>query len=235
VVGQAGMNGYLLLEGGAEFGGQMARPDTRAIELAGGFDSPVCIIPAAAAPDKNHERAGQTGLRWFKRLGAKRVTLLSLIDQASANQATIVASLLNARFIYLLGGFPRYLKRTLAGSLSLQAILKAYREGAVVGGSSAGAMVLGQHCYDPHTGAVFAGLNVISRVCIIPHHTDAGRHWVPHLAALLPASSLIGISEQTGMIDDGADGKWNVYGKGPITLYRRGAADTYYPGQTFSL
>ena len=31
--------GYLLLEGGAEFGGRMRDPDLKAIELAGGFDA----------------------------------------------------------------------------------------------------------------------------------------------------------------------------------------------------
>ena len=30
-------DGHILLEGGAEFGGQMAAPDRRAIELAGGL------------------------------------------------------------------------------------------------------------------------------------------------------------------------------------------------------
>ncbi|WP_345105299.1 hypothetical protein [Candidatus Villigracilis vicinus] len=34
--------GYLLLEGGAEFGGRMSEPDLRAIELAGGVDAPIC-------------------------------------------------------------------------------------------------------------------------------------------------------------------------------------------------
>ena len=53
------MQGYLLLEGGAEFGGQMSEPDRRAIELAGGRDSSICIIPTAAAPDNNHQRAGR--------------------------------------------------------------------------------------------------------------------------------------------------------------------------------
>ena len=43
--------GYLLLEGGAEFGGRMREPDLKAIELAGGFDAPIRIIPTAAAPD----------------------------------------------------------------------------------------------------------------------------------------------------------------------------------------
>jgi len=37
--------GYLLLEGGAEFGGRMRDPDLKAIELAGGPESPIRIIP----------------------------------------------------------------------------------------------------------------------------------------------------------------------------------------------
>ncbi len=53
------MSGYILLEGGAEFGGRMAQPDLRAIELAGGIEVPVCILPTAAVPDNNHHRAGQ--------------------------------------------------------------------------------------------------------------------------------------------------------------------------------
>jgi len=55
--------GYLLLEGGAEFGGEMREPDLKAIELAGGFDAPIRIIPTAAAPDNNHQRAGNNGVR----------------------------------------------------------------------------------------------------------------------------------------------------------------------------
>ena len=51
------MAGYLLLEGGAEFGGQMAVPDRRALELAGGFEARISIIPTAAAPDNNFLRA----------------------------------------------------------------------------------------------------------------------------------------------------------------------------------
>jgi len=93
------MRGNILLEGGAEFGGQMAEPDRRAIELAGGVDAPVSIIPTAAAPDHNHQRAGQTGVRWFSHLRARQVTLLPLIDQASANQPFVVTSLINSRFI----------------------------------------------------------------------------------------------------------------------------------------
>src|ERR1041385_8601187 len=108
--------GYLLLEGGAEFGGQMRDPDLKAIELAGGFGAPIRIIPTAAAPDHNHQRAGNNGIRWFQSLGAQDVVSLPLIDQASADDLDIAESLREAKLIYMLGGFTGYLGETLQGS-----------------------------------------------------------------------------------------------------------------------
>src|SRR5215212_2512888 len=130
------MAGHILLAGGAEFGGRMAEPDLRAIELAGGADARISIIPTAAAPDHNHERAGRNGVRWFESLGARNVAALPLIDRASADSAAMVAALRESRLIYLLGGFPHYLGQTLLGSASWQAIVAAYQAGAVVAGSS---------------------------------------------------------------------------------------------------
>ena len=52
------MPGYIVLEGGAEFGGRMDEVDRRAIELAGGSSALISIIPTAAAADNNHQRAG---------------------------------------------------------------------------------------------------------------------------------------------------------------------------------
>ncbi len=229
------MRGHILLEGGAEFGGQMAEPDRRAIELAGGLDAPVGIIPAAAAPDNNHQRAGQNGVRWFKGLGAAQTTLVPLIDRVSANQPSVVASLRRLRLIYLLGGFPHYLEETLSGSLSWEAIMEAYLGGAVIAGSSAGAMVLCQHYYHSGPKNIMEGLNLLPKACVIPHYNTFGQNWFPHLQALLPEGTIIGIDEQTGMIDDGAHGKWNVYGKGSVTRWKAGKVKIYRTGQTFSL
>src|SRR5512147_1037060 len=100
------MKGYILLEGGAEFGGQMAEPDLRAIELAGGFDAPICVLPTAAAFDHNEQNAGRNAERWFRHLGALHVEVLPLIDRPSADQPSVAASLRSARLIYMLGGFP---------------------------------------------------------------------------------------------------------------------------------
>jgi len=77
------MTGYLLLEGGAEFGGKMAEPDRRAIELAGGPDVIISIIPTAAAPDNNHQRAGSNGVNWFKSLGATRLRPMMCVSPTS--------------------------------------------------------------------------------------------------------------------------------------------------------
>ncbi len=93
--------GYILLAGGAEFGGQMAIPDTEALAAAGGPAAPVVIIPAAAAPDRNDVRAGQNGVRWFQGLGAERVEALPLVDRASADDPAIAVRLRRAGLIDL--------------------------------------------------------------------------------------------------------------------------------------
>ena len=226
--------GYLLLEGGAEFGGRMADPDRRALELAGGVDIPLCILPTAAAPDNNHNRAGQNGKRWFESLGARQVEVLPVIDRASANLPENAAAIQHSRLVYLLGGFTHYLGQTLSGSLCAEAMLQAYQDGAVLAGSSAGAMVLCQYYYHPGSGSVAQGLNYLPGTCFLPHHNTFGQGWADRLAELLPEQILIGVDEQTGIMDDGPGGTWRVYGKGAATIYRKGQAAVHHPGQSFS-
>lgn len=230
------MAGYILLEGGAEFGGQMAEPDRRAIELAGGFDMSIRIIPTAAAPDNNHRRAGNNGVNWFRHLGATQVEALPLIDKASANDPAIAAAISQSRLVYLLGGFTGYLGETLANSASWDAMLAAYEAGAVIAGSSAGAMVLCQYYYDPSQRCVVNGLNLVPNACVLPHHNTFGKGWARQLSALLPAVVLLGIDERTGMLDDdGTERKtgWRVYGQGSVAVYRAGKPAVYTHGETF--
>jgi cyanophycinase len=225
--------GYLLLEGGAEFGGLMFEPDLSAIALAGGFDIPICIIPTAAAPDNNHKRAGTNGVRWFKSLGAKNVFTVDVLDTVTSNDVSLAASIRKSRLIYLLGGFPRYLGETLANSICWRAALEAYQEGAVLAGSSAGAMVLCEYYYDPAERKLMNGLNLISNACVLPHHNTFGKNWAKPLAQLLPKATLIGIEEQTGILNDKND-KWLVRGAGKVVLYQDGQTHTYKRGETFS-
>ena len=211
----------------------MREPDLRAIELAGGLDVPVRIIPTAAAPDNNHKRAGSNGVRWFKSLGAREVDVIFVIDKVSAQDEALESVLRSAKLIYLLGGFPRHLGETLSDSFAWQAVMDAYHAGGVIAGSSAGAMVLCEHYYDPYKSKIMPGLNLISNACVLPHHNSSGKNWAAQLSERLPKTTLIGIDEQTGLINHADDAstpaatglpsaqrEWKVYGAGVVTLYR---------------
>ena len=212
--------GFIVLEGGNEFGGQMADPDRQAIMLAGGPDALISIIPAAAAPDHNHQRAGQNGVSWFQSLGATNVKSVRLIDSASADDPKIAEALARSK---------------LSGSRSWQAILTAYQSGAVIAGSSAGAMVLCEYYYDPVKSQVIQGLNLINRICILPHHNTFGKEWVPQLKKQLADVVFVGIDEETGIINNAPERKWQVYGKGNVTLYRDDHIEKYASDQRFAI
>jgi cyanophycinase len=237
------MPGYLLLEGGAEFGGMMEEPDRKALALAGGPDALVYILPTAAAPDHNEARAGGNGTRWFKGLGARRVEIVSVIDRASADLPANADLLRAAKMIYLLGGFTHYLGKTLAGSAAWEGTLAAYKSGAVIAGSSAGAMVLCDVYFNPESGKTEQGLGLVADACVLPHHNNFGKQWAGRVRAMLPGAVLIGIDEQTGMIDDGESldtmnpaRRWTVYGRGAVTLYRPdGKVEIFQRGESFIL
>lgn len=224
--------GCLILEGGAEFGGRMSEPDLRGIDLAGGFDAPIAILPTAAAPDNNHKRAGNNGVRWFQSLGAKNVFSLDVIDSKSANDAVLAASIRTSKLIYLLGGFPRHLGETLKDSVCWSAALEAHQDGAVIAGSSAGAMVLCEHYYDPYERKLLRGLNLLPNACVLPHHNQFGKAWANQMRQMLPEAVLIGIDEATGMVS--TDGEWEVLGGGEVTVYQGGATIRYGRGGRFS-
>jgi cyanophycinase len=203
------------------------------MELAGGFDAPIRILPTAAAPDNNQVRAGNNGLRWFRSLGAKDVEVVYAIDKTSANDDSIAGKLRSAKLIYLPGGFPRYTGETLMNSLVWQSALEAYQNGAVLAGSSAGAMVMCEYYYDPYEEKLLSGLNLISNACVLPHHDTFGQRWAATLMKQIPAATLIGIDEGTGMLFDGRG--WMVHGRGQVTLYRGGQAEVQIKNGTFFL
>jgi len=227
--------GYILLQGGAEFRGDMEAADLRALESAGGLDAPISIIPTAAVPADDHLNAGNNGVKWFRSLGASNVSALPLIDRKSADDHGLVETLRQSKMIYMLGGSPHYLEQCLRTSSSWRAMLTAYEMGAVLGGSSAGAMVLCGHFYDPFQEQLHEGLGLLPGTCVLPHYDTFGHGWLDPLQKLLPDTVFIGIAEQTGMLNAEPKGHWQVYGKGTVTLHRGNEKSSYGPGRPFQL
>jgi cyanophycinase len=223
----------LLLEGGSEFTGRMEEVDRAALKVVG--TRPVTIVPAAAVPEGGQAQAGRNGMNWFKRLGAADVRSTGWVDRHSARDAGIAETLAVSGMIFLPGGSPRYLADALRGSLAWKAILTAHRAGAVLGGSSAGAMVLCEVYYDPSVGQVLPGLNLVPRICILPHHDTFGRGWAPQLSRKAKGMLLVGIDEETGMLNDGPAGRWTVYGRGVVTLYGADGPAVFRSGEAIPL
>ena len=225
--------GILLLEGGCEFQGKMEEPDRKALALAGGQNAKVVVIPTAAAPDNNSERAGNIASEWFRILGARNILALPIIDKESANDPKLSAELDHADLIYILGGFPGYLEYTLKDTRCLDALLLAYEKGAIIAGSSAGAMILCEWYFDPTVKEIKKGFGVLKDVILIPHHDTFGQSWHSLYFDKISDIRCIGIDEQTGMINQADRHQWTVYGKGEITLYLKTSMATYRTGQSF--
>ena len=112
-------------------------------------------------------------------------------------------------------------------------MLSAWQNGAVLGGSSAGAMVLAQHFYDPRLDSIAAGLGLFPDLCIIPHYTKFRQSWSGRLKSMLSDTTLLGIDEETGIINDGEDQSWTVYGKGNVYLIGQSTTE-FSAGETIS-
>jgi cyanophycinase len=110
---------------------------------------------------------------------------------------------------------------------------QAFLSGAVIAGSSAGAMVLCSDYFDLAGNAVNPGLGLVENTCVIPHHETVGQKWVPFLKRNCPGNLLMGIDEETAALTGNAKDQWQVYGKGRVTLYREDRVAVFGPGQSF--
>jgi cyanophycinase len=88
--------------------------------------------------------------------------------------------------------------------------------------------------YDLDQGQVVSGLNLVPDSLVLPHHNTFGKNWASRLLEISHVT-LIGIDEQTGMIDDGSSKTWSVLGRGVVTLYRNAQIEVYQTGNSFSL
>jgi cyanophycinase len=206
--------GLLALVGGGEWlpGSDF---DAELVERSG--TNEVLILPTAAAYE-HPDRAVATAEDWFSSLGA-RARGLMVLSHADANTDANAAAVRDAGFIYLSGGSPLHLLSVLKGSLVFDALAAAWRQGAVVAGSSAGAMVLVDPMVDPRGGAFTVGLGLVEQLAVVPHHDSGASHHFWRTLDLAPEGvPVAGIPEHTALIRE-TDGSWRSAGDKPVTVY----------------
>ncbi len=210
----AATGGPLALVGGAEWTDGCSF-DAQLLDASGQRE--VLVLPTAAAYE-HPERAVATATAWFGALGA-RVRGLMVLARPDAEDPAQAAVVRDARYIYLGGGSPLHLRSVLKDSAVWTALVAAWQDGAVLAGSSAGAMVLGDSMVDPRGGALTLGLGIVPRLAILPHADS----WSPeksHRTVELATGHLriAAVDERTALLRV-AGGGWRVAGAGGVTVY----------------
>jgi cyanophycinase len=212
-----GLCGPLALVGGGEWQAG-CEFDADLLAASGGTD--VVVLPTAAAYE-HPEKAVDCARVWFKGMGGHAEGLM-VLGRADAEDEANAAAIRASRFTYLGGGSPMHLRSVLKASLVWEALLDAWRQGAVVAGSSAGAMVLTDPMVDSRGGALTVGLGMVSQIAVIPHFGEENAEKVHRSIALAaPGLPVVGIPERTALIRD-PDGGWRQAGHGVVQVFVSG-------------
>ncbi|HEU4631340.1 MAG TPA: Type 1 glutamine amidotransferase-like domain-containing protein, partial [Gemmatimonadaceae bacterium] len=136
VVGPA--RGTVIVVGGGAMGPEIYE---RFIAAAGGPDALIVDVPTAGGAEAYGDDAA--GARGFRRAGARNVRVLHTTDPRVADADSFVVVLRQARGVWFEGGRQYRLVDAYAGTKTEQAFRDVLARGGVVGGSSAGATILG--------------------------------------------------------------------------------------------
>jgi cyanophycinase len=215
--GGATRPGALALVGGGEWAAGCTF-DAELLAQSGSRE--VLVLPTAAAYE-HPARAVEAATRHFGELGASVVGLMVLgrRDAEDDGNAAVVGA---ARFIYLGGGSSLHLRSVLKDSAVWRALETAWQSGAVLAGSSAGAMVLGDPMIDERGGAFTVGLGLVEQLAVLPH-ADSWSHEKAHRTFSLATGGvrIAAIDEQTALIRE-PDGRWRHTGAGKAVVYLDG-------------
>ena len=213
------MSGGVALVGGDEFRAGCESMDMSILRISGRSKPSVLIIPAAAAY-QNPSLAASNGVGYFLGLGAEPSALM-VLDALKASDSDFLLPMDSADILYFTGGNPQHLRHVLTGSLMFEKVKSAIERGAIIVGSSAGAMVLGSWM---KIGQWTEGLGILDGLAVLPHHENSDPALVSEqieMAEIPRDLSVVGIDAMTCCF--GGRGGWSVMGRGLITLYESGS------------
>ncbi len=214
--------GILALVGGGEWR-EGCTFDAELLDASGSDE--VLVLPTAGAYERPERLVVEAGA-WFETLGG-RVEGLMVLARADAEDEGAAAAVRRARFVYLAGSSPMHLRSVLKHSRVWDALVAAWRDGAVVAGSSGAAMVLTDPMVDARGGGLTIGLGLVSGVAVVPHFGDVNEdghgeklHRSVQLAPV--GTPLVGIPERTALIRE-PGGSWRSAGAVPVAVFLDGS------------
>lgn len=219
------IGGHLLVIGGAEDKYNERRILKKFLNLAGGENAEVLIVPVAS---DFPEFAADVYTQAFRNLGVANPRVLRATSRQDVFQAEPDELLDGVTGVFMTGGDQMRLVSLLGGTKLAEKIRSIVRSSNVVlAGTSAGAaamsttmVVRGDPSSHPHKAAVrlSPGLGFLKNIIIDQHFTERGR--ISRLVTAVsynPYNLGIGIDENTAIILDGK-GLLEVFGQGSVTI-----------------
>ncbi|MDA1092107.1 MAG: cyanophycinase [Acidobacteria bacterium] len=195
----------------------------RFLELAGGPDAPIVVIPTAGG-DQSYDQS-YPGLQAFRALGATDLVVLHATHRNAADTEAFVAPLRRARGVWLSGGRQWRLADAYVDTLAHEALRDVLRRGGVVGGSSAGATILGSYLArgDTASNTVMMGDHVVGfgflrDTAIDQHLLRRNRQFdLIEVVEAHPELLGIGLDEDTAIVVHGDE--FEVIGQSYVAIY----------------
>jgi cyanophycinase len=221
------IKGKLVIIGGV----QTTQIIEKFVELAGGKDARIIIIPNAGSEPKLNSEIEQ---KEFNRLGAKADYIL--FTRKTADNPENLKKMEWANAVFFTGGDQSILTKDMLGTKLLDKVFDIYKDGGVIGGTSAGAavmskvMITGNELLNKDSTDSFItieknnietkqGFGFLTTVIIDQHFLKRKRH-NRTISALIEHPKLVGVAidESTAIIVY-PDDIFQVYGKNQVLVY----------------
>ena len=219
--------GKLVIVGGA----QTREIEKKFVELAGGSDARIIIIPNAGSEPKLNSEIEQ---KRFIELGAKADYIL--FSRETADDEANLEKMEWANAVFFTGGDQSDLTRDMLGTKLLQKVFDIYNIGGTVGGTSAGAavmsevMITGNELVNKDSTVSFVtiergnvetkqGFGFLKTVIIDQHFLKRKRH-NRTISTLIEHPNLLGVAidESTSIIIN-PDDTFEVFGNNQVLVY----------------
>ena len=194
----------------------------RFIELAGGVDAPIVVIPTASS-DKEINNDRET--RFLRERGATDITVVHTYDSLEADKPEFVEPIKRASGLWFKGGRKWRIVDAYGGTITETEMRKVLERGGVIGGSSAGATIQGSYLVrgDTKTNRIMMGdheegFGYLSASAIDQHLLVRNRqHDLVEVIEAHPHLLGIGLDENTAIIVTGDE--FEVLGESFVAIY----------------
>src|SRR5689334_12881099 len=207
-------------------GGAMQDPAIvkKFIDLAGGPDAPIVIIPTASEDDEHYNNYW-SGLKQWREAGAKNLTVIHTRDRKVADSEAFVKPIKTARGVFFGGGRQWRLADAYSGTATQREIQGVLDRDGVVGGSSAGAAILSSFMVrgDTKTNTIMigdhtAGMGFLKNAAVDIHVLRRNRQFdMLEVLDKNPDLLGIGLDEDTAIVVEGD--QFDVIGQSYALIY----------------